>query len=376
MKKYPTFVKKYRYLSSLYGLDAFSSVMTIGANIINQFTVTYPNEIYIEQETSLSEKAFEFLNEVIVNPKLRAGKLTKKVWKDSMDEAKQSFNIMKSIKDMYAYYRFTKVFYQDKPDIQYNFPENDRLKEVTIDTLTDSYNRLFTDSEVSLYITGNFDENHFDRIIESGISPKIRSNKVVKNVKGIPYDENVPVKEVVEYDDVSQSRIFIGFLTDVGYFSERHPAMGVFNNIFGGFDQSKLFMDIRERSHLAYYVDSNYLGEDNLIVVPIVCDFGKEKLVIEKVKSALAEIIAGDFSDNLFNQAKRDALNSICSINDSQSVYLLQHVKTFQLFNERYDLENRIKIYENITREDVIDVAKTLVLDTVYIYTKGGNGHA
>jgi len=198
----------------------------------------------------------------------------------------------------------------------------------------------------------------------------------VKNVKGIPYDENVPVKEVVEYDDVSQSRIFIGFLTDVGYFSERHPAMGVFNNIFGGFDQSKLFMDIRERSHLAYYVDSNYLGEDNLIVVPIVCDFGKEKLVIEKVKSALAEIIAGDFSDNLFNQAKRDALNSICSINDSQSVYLLQHVKTFQLFNERYDLENRIKIYENITREDVIDVAKTLVLDTVYIYTKGGNGHA
>jgi len=153
MKKYPTFVKKYRYLSSLYGLDAFSSVMTIGANIINQFTVTYPNEIYIEQETSLSEKAFEFLNEVIVNPKLRAGKLTKKVWKDSMDEAKQSFNIMKSIKDMYAYYRFTKVFYQDKPDIQYNFPENDRLKEVTIDTLTDSYNRLFTDSEVSLYIT-------------------------------------------------------------------------------------------------------------------------------------------------------------------------------------------------------------------------------
>ncbi|OQX93783.1 MAG: hypothetical protein B6I17_00925 [Tenericutes bacterium 4572_104] len=69
MRKYPTFVKKYRYLFSLYGLDAFSSVTTIEKNIVNQFVITYPNEIYIDNEDSLSEKAFIFLNEIITNPK-------------------------------------------------------------------------------------------------------------------------------------------------------------------------------------------------------------------------------------------------------------------------------------------------------------------
>ncbi len=376
MKKYPTFVKKYRYLSSLYGLDAYSNVMTIGANVINQFVVTYPNEIYIGNGSDLSEKAFEFLNEVIVNPKMREGKLTRKVWKDQMDEAKQSFRIMKSIKDMYAFYRFSQVYYEDKPGLQYNFPDNDRLNEVTLETLTDSYERLLTESMVSLYVTGNFDEAMMDKIIENNFSQKIGNNKLQTSFRAYPYTPEKEPKTVKEYGDVSQARIFIGFQTDIGYFSDMHPAMSVFNNIFGGFDQSKLFMDIREKSHLAYYVDSNYLPEENMIVVPIICDFGKEDIVIEKVKIALSEIIAGDFSDTLFRQAKTDALNSINSINDSQSIYLLQHIKSFQLFNEKYDLEARIKKYENITREDIIQAAKSLVLDTVYINTKGGNGHA
>ncbi|HOO43845.1 MAG TPA: hypothetical protein PKU69_02130, partial [Bacillota bacterium] len=82
MKKYPTFVKKYRYLSSLYGLDAFSSALVIGDHIINQFVVTYPNEKYIDTSENLSLNAFNFLNEVITNPKTRDGHLTRKVFKD------------------------------------------------------------------------------------------------------------------------------------------------------------------------------------------------------------------------------------------------------------------------------------------------------
>jgi len=374
MKKYPTFVKKYRYLSSLYGLDAFSNVMTIGANIVNQFVVTYPNEKYIDDDPTLSEKAFEFLNEVITNPKMRLGHLTHKVYKDSMDEAKQSFKIMKSIKDMYAYYRFSKLFYDDKPDLQYNFPDNDRLQEVTLDSLTDTYKSLFDSCQVSLYVTGNFEEARFDDIIQKKMSPLIKSNPVNIIYKSFPYNIEREPRIQKEFGEVSQARLFIGFLTDIGYFSDKHPALAVFNNIFGGFDQSKLFMDIREKSHLAYYVDSNYLSEENMIIVPIVCDFGKEDLVISKVKTALTEIIAGDFSDSLFEQAKNDALNAIESINDSQPIYLLQHIKNFQLFNQKYDLQERIQRYKGITRSDVIEAAKSLVLDTIYIHTKGGNG--
>lgn len=372
MKRYPTFEKKYRYLSSLYGLDAFSNALTIGANIINQFVITYPNEKYIEGECSLSEKAFDFLMEVITNPKKRDGSLTRKVLKDSLDEAKQSFNIMKSIKDMYAYYQYSKIFYQDKPNLQYNFPENERLDEVTLESLNAAYQDLFQESGLSLFVTGDFDEKRFDRIIETQLSDRFIHHPVPLETKKYPYELETETKTVREFDDVKQARMYIGYLTNINYYDRLHPAMGILNDILGGFDQSKLFLDIRERSHLAYYVDSHYLTDENMLVIPIICDFDKEQLVIEKVQNALQEIIDGDFSDELLEQAKNNALHSLYTISDSQPIYLLQHIKTYQLYNTRYDLDKRMSQYRKINRQDIIEAAKSLKLDTIYVNTRGG----
>ncbi|HPJ24033.1 MAG TPA: hypothetical protein PK113_03905, partial [Bacillota bacterium] len=79
--------------------------------------------------------------------------------------------------------------------------------------------------------------------------------------------------------------------------------------------------------------------------------------------------------DELLNQAKNNALNALFSINDSQPIYLLQHIKTYHLLNDRYDLERRIKKYRSITKEDVIQAAKSLVLDSIYVYTKDVKNH-
>ena len=145
------------------------------------------------------------------------------------------------------------------------------------------------------------------------------------------------------------------------------------NNIFGGFDQSKLFMEIREKQNLSYYVDSNYQPEENLVTVSLSTAKSNEDIAIEKVKDILDEIKVGDFSDELFNQAKDNCVNSLESLVDSQSRYLLQHIKSYHLTGERYDLENRISLYSSITKEDVIRAANTLILDTVYLYTKRGD---
>lgn len=376
MKKYPTFVKKYRYLASLYGLDAFSSCTTIGSNIVNQFVVTYPNEIYIEGEQELSVKAFEFLMEVIQNPKLREGKFPKKVVKDQFDEAKQSFKILKADKDMYAYYRFSKIYYQDKPDLLYNFPENERLDEVSLDSLMETYDDLFSRDKLSLYVTGNIDIDKFDQIIQNNLPKRFQSIPHLTTNKAFPYQKDYQAKVVREFDDVKQARIFIGFNTDVQYYSELHPALGVMNDIFGGFDQSKLFLDIREKHRLAYFVNSFYQPDEQMLVVMIISDFIDENILIAKVKQALQEVIDGDFSDELLKQAKTNAIHSVSSIIDSQPIYLMQHIKSFHLFDRKYNLEERIKAYKRITREDIIKAAKTLVLDTVYVSTKAGDPDA
>jgi predicted Zn-dependent peptidase len=371
MKNYPSNEKKYRYLSSLYGLEAFGSAKNIGNHISNQFVVTYPNEQYIEGEDLLSENAFKFLIDIIMNPKMRNGNFTKKVLKESLDEANQLFSILKSIKDMHAYYNYTEVFYEGKDGLKYDFPSIDRIKNVNLDTLYDAYLDFFTRSKISIFVTGNIEEDKIDRIIEDNLPKEIVNYKRVLEKKHFPYSKKYEPKVKKDYFDVSQSRIFMGYLTNVLYFSKNHAAMSIFNDIFGGFDQSLLFTKIRELDNLAYYVDSSYLPDEQSVTVSVSCEVKHEDEVVEKVKLILEEIKVGKFSDEIFNQAKESCVNAVHSINDSQTTYLLQHIKNYQLFNSKYDLEERIKSYESITREDVIQVANSLVLDTVYFYTKG-----
>lgn len=373
MKHYPSNELKYRYLSSLYGLEAFGSAKNVGNHIFNQFVVTYPNELYIDGEDDLSENAFKFLIDMIEHPKMRKGNFTKKVLKDNLEEANQLFGMLKSIKDMHAYYNYSKVFYKDKSDLQFDFPAKDYMHHVTLDSLLDTYQEFFSKDKISIFVTGNIDVDKFDDMIERNLPDNFVSYPKEVSRKHFPYRKDYSPKVVKEYYDVSQSRIFIGYLTDVMYFSRKHAAMSVFNDIFGGFDQSLLFTKIRELDNLAYYIDSNYMPDEQNVTVSVSCEVKHEDEVIQKIQDILEDIKQGDFSDSVFNQAKDSCINAVYSINDSQTTYLLQHIKAFQLFDEKYDLEKRIKNYREVTREDIIEVANSLVLDTVYLYTLGEN---
>lgn len=373
MKKYPSNVLKYRYQSSLYGLDAFGSAQAIGNNIVNHFIVTYPNEIYLEGEEDLSEKAFIFLNEIVTNPSLRNAKFTKKSFNENMDEAKELHQLLVSVKDMYSYYKFSKLYYDDKPNLQFNFPENDTLDNITLDTLTEAYYDMFRKDAVSIFVTGNISEDKFDKIIKENLSERIINHPIKRSNRVFKYDKNKTPKVKKEYDDVSQSRIFIGYLSNAEYGTKEHASLAVLNNIFGGFDQSRLFAEIRERDNLCYYIDSNYLPEENLVAVSCSTDFANEEIVTKQIKDILEEIKQGKFSDILFNQAKDNCIHSLESLADSQTRYLLQHIKSYHLNNERYDLEHRIKVYKSVTRDDVMKSAEDLVLDTLYFYTRRGD---
>ena len=374
MKKYPSNVLKYRYQSSLYGLDAFGSAQAIGNNIVNHFIVTYPNEIYLEGEEDLSKRAFIFLNEIVTNPSLRNKKFTKKAFKDNLDEAKELHQLLKSVKDMYAYYKFTKTYYNDKLELQFNFPENDTLNKITLDTLSNTYYDLFKKDSVSIFVTGDIEEEKFDKIIKENINPIITNHQVNKTKREFPYNKELKPKIKKHYDnDVSQSRIFIAYLTDAQYHTKEHASLAVLNNIYGGFDQSLLFTEVRERDNLCYYIDSNYLPEENLVAVACSTDFLNEDLVTQKIQDILEEVRNGNFTDELFNQAKDNCITSLESLADSQSRYLLQHIKSFHLTGHRYNLEHRINTYKSVTKEDVMNIANSLVLDTIYLYTKRGD---
>ena len=79
----------------------------------------------------------------------------------------------------------------------------------------------------------------------------------------------------------------------------------------------------------------------------------------------LKDMINGDFSDDELNDAKLNLVMSLDLAQDNNVSILNNYV--FNIFDNLPDLDKRKELINKVTREDVIDVAKKLKLNTIYV---------
>ena len=66
---------------------------------------------------------------------------------------------------------------------------------------------------------------------------------------------------------MKQGKLHIGFSTPITFLHPDYAKMQVTNGVFGGFAHSKLFMNVREKESMAYYVSSSYASHYGLVYV-------------------------------------------------------------------------------------------------------------
>ncbi len=74
-------------------------------------------------------------------------------------------------------------------------------------------------------------------------------------------------------------------------------ALQVFNGIYGGFSHSKLFINVREKASLAYYVASRLESHKGLMFVMSGIDNKNYEQALSIIKEQMKAMVAGDFSD-------------------------------------------------------------------------------
>ena len=138
--------------------------------------------------------------------------------------------------------------------------------------------------------------------------------------------------------------------------------------LYGGTPHSKLFLNVREKMSLCYYCSSQYDRYKGIIMV----GSGVEQQNIEKARKEilhqLEEVQNGNFDDNDLESAKMSVANSFRSVADYlgglEYWYLCQTLEGAMCTPEQ-SAENITKV----TRQQVIDAAKKVTLDTVYTLT-------
>ena len=182
------------------------------------------------------------------------------------------------------------------------------------------------------------------------------------------------VREHVEEMELAQSKLVMGLRVDgneTTYADLR--TVRVMNALFGATPFSRLFNNVREKLSLCYYCASRYDGATGLMMVDCGIEAENKQKAQDEIMAQLKVMQEGGFTDEELHSthlALRSAMQSATdSLGGIESWYLTQI-----LTNSNISPDENADAMTRITREEVIEAANRVHLDTVFfLKAKGGD---
>ncbi len=240
------------------------------------------------------------------------------------------------------------------------------VQAITAESLYAHYKKVLEESPLEIFYVGNADPNQVAELLKSMLAD------LPRNYKALPPQgdfQDAGGGELVETLDVMQGKLCMGFVTPVTLRTSQFAAMQVLNTLFGGGMTSKLFMQVREKLSLCYDIGSSYHGSKGILSVSAGIDCQKAEQVKEEILRQLDAIGKGDFTPEELHAAKQAICTSLQTTHDSTGS-IESYYSTTALSGLGMDPETYIRAVEQVSRDKVAELAKTIKLHTVY-FLKG-----
>ena len=343
-------------LNCLENYDAtyYSSVYQDGNYITNAFTFHSINDKFIDD--IITDKVVDTFCEIIFYPNVNKMGFNKKTFDLCYKRMMESIKRKKEDPDAYCFYKLNNLMGSDKP---YAFDEEvSVLKKQTPKTIYDEYNNMLNESEVSLYLIGDFD---YEKVAKK-ITKKIKSN--------IKYNDEIVVKNDFRKSMVSDecflltsaSVLSVGFkckdLTDF----ERVNVLPIYVNILGGGATSRCFSEIREKNSLAYYCYASYKKLYGIFYIYA----GIKKENKDKTLKLMLRMQEGmkKITQKELDIAKQEIITQFKQLNDNYLKLLSAYYFT-DITGEDI-MEEKMKKYQSVTIQDVQNVHKKIIKDAYF----------
>lgn len=263
-------------------------------------------------------------------------------------------------KALYTARKGISLTFKDEPAAISVYGENDEIAKITPEAAYDRYLKLLEKKNVEIVCVGPGDFSIVKDIFAKAFSSVNRSPESMP--KNTPSKLKETLCEQTEEMEISQSKLFLSFK----YNSDKRFPLFVMAGLFGGDTSSKLFSVVREKLSLCYYCYSNAGYGKRIMSV----ESGVETKNIEKAKSAileqLEEIRKGNFTDEDIEKTKLSSCNSLRSVNDRVGSISSWHLNCIPN-NWFRTPEEDIELTNAVTREEIIDAANAVELDTIFI---------
>lgn len=347
------------YCASIRGVTTRLGNSNLISFVLDFLNPKYCDDNYLDEVIDLP---FEMLN----NPNIVNGKFDERTFKIVYNRLKNEIESLYENPNRYALRRSLINMDSESVSSYSMLGDLDSLNEVTTSNLVDTYHELFDKSICDIYVIGNLDMNKVVDIIKD----KFKINSDYNRSIDLYVEQKIKDKvlDVVESGKYEQDTfIMISNLVNLSKY-EKDYVVRLFNVLFGsGGLTSKLYKYIREENSLCYTLNNGYNKFDSLLIMTAGIDKKNKDLVIELYDKALNEMINGDFTLDELNNAKKTMISSIKINEDSMggiiNNYLFYELDGTDLYDER------IEKYKNITKEEIIKVAKKIKKNTIYMLT-------
>ncbi len=365
-KAYPSFLKLSRKLDMMYGASLSGSNGKMGDFQAITLSAASIDDRYSLSGESVYKELGELLCSALFEPNAADGEFCEEDFRQEQRQLLDSIDAQFNNKRSYSMKRFLEVMFKGEKYGINKYGTKEQVLALTAKDAYDAYVNIIKTARVEIMCLGSSDTEEICELFREKFSG-IERNPQKGETLVIPKAEEV--KERTDYLDVVQSKLIIGFRTDCAEPSEKVQEMKLACAVLGGTAHSKLFNNVREKLSLCYYCLSSYDSNKGIMFI----ESGVQKENIEKAKEAILneieEMKKGNITDEEMSSTKLSLSNKYLSSVDSsagtQAWYISQMLK-----GKKISPQEEAELINAVTKEQVIEAANRLTLDTVYVLTK------
>lgn len=361
-EKYPSAREMSYHQDDLYGVSIGADSSKRGESQVITFKIISTDEEYLDEK--IFKKVVKYLDEVVNHPLVIDGGFKEEYVAIEKENLKNRIESIINDKGRYAVERAREEMFKNEKYGISDLGYLEDIDKITAKGLYEHYVNIMKTSPIDIVVEGNFDEDEIVEIISNGFD--FHRENIIEIPRADFIKKVDEIKVIKEEMDITQGKLVMGYRCNVDYKDEfKYYSLFVGSNVLGGGPHSKLFVNVREKESLCYYIYSSLEKYKTSIFISSGIESENYDKTVELIGEQLKSLKEGKISDEELLNSKSAIISSLKTIKDSlggsSDFYFSQ-----SMGGTNTTVEKIIEMIEKVTVSDIVEAFKNIELDTIY----------
>ena len=355
-EEYPDLRAITLHLDDLYGTSVGALVRRVGDYQTTGLSCNFMEDRFALDGDEILKPMMEFVGQLLFKPLLEDGHFPESFVESEKKNLISTIESEKNDKRVYAAGKLLKNMCRGDSFGLPRLGDVEDVESITAQGLYDHYLKIQKESPIELFYVGSAQPEKVAQLLKTELEKIVREPQLRNQQTAFCGGEGSHETQIM---DVAQAKLCMGFVTPVTNTSPDFAAMQVLNTVFGGGMTSKLFMNVREKLSLCYYVSSGYYGTKGIVTVAAGIDADKEEVTKAEILAQLDACRRGEITEQELDSAKEAILSALRTVSDSPGAIEGYHAVA-ALSGITMTLEEYMDAVQAVSQEEVAAAARKL----------------